>query len=109
MLILMVIILFYILHSLFKKKYEEDKGYYEEYNPEEWNSRKEWYYKSYLNSEHWQKTRENALVNAGFHCEMCGYNRRLTVHHLTYKNLGSEKKEDLMVLCWNCHKQLHRR
>ncbi len=29
------------------------------------------------------------------------------LHHLTYKNLGNEGKEDLIVLCEDCHRLVH--
>lgn len=107
-LILVIIILFYILNSIFGKKYDRHDGNYEEYDPKEWNSRKEWYNKSYLKSEHWKCIREHALVEAGFYCRCCGSNKRLTVHHIIYDNIGHEKDEDLKVLCWSCHKEIHR-
>lgn len=103
--ILFVIILFFILHSKNKRKNNYD---YEEYDPNKWSSRREWYRSSYLHSKHWKRTREDALVRAGFRCECCKTNKHLTVHHLTYKNLGHEKYPDLLVLCWNCHKKIHR-
>lgn len=102
--ILFVIILFYILHSLRERKKDYD---YEKYDKDKWNSRREWYRNSYLHSEHWEKVREDALVRAGFRCEYCRTNKHLTVHHLTYKNIGHENDEDLVVLCWSCHKKVH--
>ena len=68
-------------------------------------------YSNYLKSDHWLKTREGALISAGFQCEECGWDDeshyQLNVHHNTYKNLGNEKPEDLTVLCYRCHMEVH--
>ena len=32
---------------------------------------------------------------------------RFSVHHLTYKNVPNEKKEDLITLCFFCHSLSH--
>lgn len=101
LLIITLLIILYIVSN-------RGKGY-EEYKPKKWSSRKEWYNRSYLKSKHWRKTRNNALVKAGFRCQHCRTNQHLTVHHLTYKNLGHENPSDLLVLCWNCHKKEHRK
>lgn len=67
---------------------------------------KEWY-KEYLQTDHWQKLREEALKRAGNRCQVCAYRKNLHVHHNTYKNIGNEDIEDLVVLCWKCHKTFH--
>lgn len=82
---------------------------YEPYDAKRWNSRRDWYRHSYLKSRHWRKTRNAALARANFKCQSCGANQHLTVHHLTYENLGHEKNSDLKVLCWSCHKREHRK
>lgn len=65
-------------------------------------------YDSYLRSDHWKRTRERALGRAGHECQKCGAtDRRLTVHHTTYKRLGNERPSDLRVMCVPCHKDEH--
>lgn len=72
-----------------------------------YKNRKEWYKKSYLKSTNWRKVRNKALAASGFRCSECGNKYSLQVHHLTYKNLGHEHKDDLKVLCCNCHDSIH--
>ncbi len=69
---------------------------------------KEWY-KEYLKTNHWQRVRKKALKRAGYKCQVCGYKQNLEVHHNTYKNIWCEKPEDVVVLCWKCHKTFHHR
>jgi len=64
-------------------------------------------YQEYLLNDLWRATRMNAIRRAGYACEKCGSPVRLKVHHLNYQNLGNEKKEDIMVLCESCHKEIH--
>ena len=83
--------------------------------------------KNYYKSSHWRKFRDKLLNDIDVECEIChrkkwaiykratkkhkkGDKRRLivlTVHHKTYKNLGHETREDVLVLCRNCHEIGH--
>lgn len=65
-------------------------------------------YKEYLQEDHWQFIRKLALKRADFQCERCKTAINLNVHHITYENLNHEKPEDVIVLCENCHKTIHR-
>lgn len=82
-------------------------------------------YREYINSEAWRSVRQRALQRATVRgrymsrpsCEVCGlhgyshknrhsddryrvdYSNGPNVHHLHYRNLGSENPEDLIVLC----------
>lgn len=61
-------------------------------------------YPEYLKTDHWLARRSEAKRRAGYRCEECGAKHvRLEVHHLTYKNIGAERPEDLQVLCRPCH------
>lgn len=65
-------------------------------------------YNDYLKTIHWKCKRAYIYTKRNKRCEKC--NKPLTrysVHHLTYKNIGFEKDEDLMLLCEKCHMELH--
>lgn len=64
-------------------------------------------YKNYLKTNHWKEKRKKVLKGAKFKCQLCSNTNNLHVHHNTYKNIGNEKKEDLIVLCDGCHKKFH--
>ena len=43
-------------------------------------------------------------------CEYCGKKMGhsfIQLHHLTYKNIGKEKFNELIRLCFNCHGKIH--
>jgi len=72
-------------------------------------------YKIYIKSEPWKMVREMCLIRAGFMCEKCGKMGKqiggrsiLHVHHKTYERFGMEDMDDLLVVCINCHKNIHR-
>ena len=60
-------------------------------------------YHEYLNSSTWKARRQAKLAKAKYRCENCGEKGYLEVHHKTYKNLGNEDTNDLIVLCKGCH------
>jgi len=63
-------------------------------------------YRDYLKSDLWfDKVRK--VIERDRCCRVCDSKNRLTVHHLTYQNVFRESLEELMTLCWTCHKQLH--
>ena len=64
-------------------------------------------YQTYLDDEHWAKTRKKIMARDGYRCQICGSNRDLQVHHLTYKDIGQETDEQLVCLCRQCHFGLH--
>ena len=64
-------------------------------------------YAAYRKTNHWHKARAAALARAGNRCQVCACKTHLQVHHNTYKNLGEEKPEDLVVLCDSCHETFH--
>ena len=54
----------------------------------------------------------NRIIKERGHCELCGYEKRATLHHIhlndsaeSYSNLLPER---FKVLCNGCHKFLHR-
>lgn len=64
-------------------------------------------YHEYLQTEHWQGKRREALDRAGHRCQVCAKTERLDVHHNFYGNLGGEPLVDLVVLCRWCHELFH--
>lgn len=66
-----------------------------------------------LQDVRWQKKRLKTLEDAKWKCEACPAKRRtLHVHHKRYKK-GAEpwdyERNELMVLCEDCHEQLEER
>lgn len=59
-------------------------------------------YKEYLNSSHWRAFRKKIYSNRK-RCQRCTGNKNLNIHHVTYKNLGNESEDDVLVLCNTCH------
>ncbi len=68
------------------------------------------YYKSFLLSVYWQRVRLLILERDNFQCVKCSNLKYLQVHHLTYKNHCWEHLhlEDLITVCSNCHKKIHK-
>jgi len=64
-------------------------------------------YLLYLRSPLWRLRRRAWILQARGRCQPCGSHRRLTIHHRTYQRLGRERRSDVAVLCWNCHRQQH--
>ena len=65
-------------------------------------------YQDYLASPEWQRCRVWKLCEAGNRCQVCNAGQAdLDVHHRTYERRGCEHPEDLLVLCWTCHKIFH--
>jgi len=73
----------------------------ESYNPEDID------YYSYLKTQAWEDTRQKIFRRDGYKCVVCGEAMNLSVHHITYENLGAEKESDLVTLCCPCHEKVH--
>lgn len=67
-------------------------------------------YKEYLQSEHWYDVRNRFYKSklCKNRCEACGNRDNLNLHHKTYKRIGQEWLNDLVLLCHSCHKSLHK-
>ena len=73
-------------------------------------SRREYYHKVYLKSDHWNNIRQVVGDRAMWNCEAIGCSRHghnLNVHHLTYRNIGHERMSDVIYLCPDHHSQVH--
>ena len=64
-------------------------------------------YPQYLVTFHWRKIRKD-IIEKHKVCQKCGSKEKLHVHHFTYDNIGNEKEEDLILVCEDCHKKLHK-
>ena len=66
-------------------------------------------YKLFLQSEYWNHVRQLVLVRDGYRCKLCHSQKKLHIHHKTYKNHFNEHKnlQDLVTLCEKCHKIIH--
>ncbi|MFA5014813.1 MAG: HNH endonuclease signature motif containing protein [Actinomycetota bacterium] len=65
-------------------------------------------YEEYLKSDIWKTNRDrflNTIENKC--CVVCLSTIKINVHHRTYKNLGDEKINDLVILCQSCHRKFH--
>lgn len=72
-------------------------------------------YKSYLESKHWQDLRKRFYksklvkkIDNKIVCYSCEEIKPLSLHHKTYKRMGKEKLNDLVLLCQNCHYLAHK-
>jgi rRNA maturation endonuclease Nob1 len=72
------------------------------------NDRQKEYREKYLTSDRWQAVRTVALQRAEYKCQVCNDDKKLDVHHRSYKNKGTrEEINDLVVLCRDCHSLFH--
>lgn len=62
----------------------------------------------YLKSPEWQNYRDLMLSLAGGLCEVEGcYKDGWQLHHLTYERIGMETVDDCIVVCGQCHQDIH--
>lgn len=67
-------------------------------------------YREYLQSEHWQNLRAEALKKWGHVCHKCRGWMGIEVHHCNYrKNWRECTVDDVRPLCWRCHDLEHGR
>jgi hypothetical protein len=65
-------------------------------------------YADYLASPRWTELKRSALEQAERRCQLCDGNKRLQVHHRSYKRIGTNNEwRDLVVLCKRCHVRHH--
>lgn len=65
-------------------------------------------YENYLGSEDWRLKRNERMLIDKNKCTKCGSGKNLIVHHLSYKNIGDEKMDDLITVCNSCHRKIHK-
>jgi 5-methylcytosine-specific restriction endonuclease McrA len=66
-------------------------------------------YYDYLKSSEWNNVRNLILERDEHKCIRCKSTYNLQAHHTTYQNIFNESKhlEDLVTLCFDCHKKEH--
>lgn len=66
-------------------------------------------YHEYLKSPEWYSFRRMVISVNGSKCARCGTDKKLQVHHKTYKNIFKELLSDVEVLCEACHSKHHKK
>jgi len=67
-------------------------------------------YKKYIHSDKWKAFRRLILHKYSHTCQKCFRKFKagfLHVHHLHYKNFKNEKEEDVLLVCNDCHHEIH--
>lgn len=64
-------------------------------------------YLTYLKTDAW-RNKAKAVIKRDGKCLVCQSKKKLTAHHLTYVNIFKENLDELLTLCWPCHKKLHK-
>jgi len=62
--------------------------------------------KSYTKTNRNFEIRNTILANVKS-CRACRNERNLVVHHLRYPKFGDEERDDVTLLCSDCHNMLH--
>ncbi|MDW5563936.1 MAG: HNH endonuclease [Methanomassiliicoccus sp.] len=63
----------------------------------------------WIRSWMWRHIRNYVLQRDGHTCQICGDDaHEVQVHHIVWKSHnGSDHPKNLMVVCENCHRQIH--
>ena len=68
-------------------------------------------YKNFINSEDWSSYKGQLIEERGLQCEKCFKSckrHELHLHHKNYdQQFGKEKDNDMMLLCHECHAEMH--
>ncbi len=65
-------------------------------------------YDAYLDSDQWKNLKIQIIKERGRFCERCGAAPNpIYLHHLTYRRFGHELRQDLILLCFQCHQREH--
>ena len=68
-------------------------------------------YETYLLTKEWKERSLLVKRYNGMKCCKCHSGPmdhwKLNAHHLTYERIGAERFDDLICLCWRCHKKVH--
>ena len=67
-------------------------------------------YKLYTKSKYWKRKRLKRISDCNNVCQCCKYEyleSDLNLHHHTYERLWEELESDLVVVCRECHHNIH--
>ena len=64
-------------------------------------------YREYIKSKEWKKKRRAFIELHGRKCAACDSKNKLRVHHMSYRHLGNERENELIILCARCHEEYH--
>ena len=65
-------------------------------------------YHQYLRSGDWRRFRELVIQLRGYRCQLCQDTKKIEVHHMSYKRVGSEDLRDVLIVCNSCHGFIHK-
>lgn len=66
-------------------------------------------YANYLCTTHWKRFKDKYILEHGRICQICGCAQDgLELHHISYKNVGHESPNDVILLCKSCHDIKHK-
>ncbi|PYU34247.1 MAG: hypothetical protein DMG31_06580 [Acidobacteria bacterium] len=61
-----------------------------------------------LDRQSYSSLHRSVLKRDGWRCQRCGSSVGLEVHHITPRSqLGPDAEENLIALCWDCHRRTH--
>lgn len=68
-------------------------------------------YADYLASDEWARVKEYVFKTRENICEICLNQKRLILHHTTYRNIHHKKvsksSQGIKIICWDCHSDVH--
>jgi 5-methylcytosine-specific restriction endonuclease McrA len=60
--------------------------------------------------EDYRRLHRHILQRDGWRCQLCGSSEHLQVHHIVPRgHSGDDVEEDLITVCWRCHRRIHER
>ena len=65
-------------------------------------------YRDYLASDFWKKRRLKYSKSHPRRCFACNCRGFLHLHHISYERLGRELDDDIIWLCEECHRNVHK-
>jgi 5-methylcytosine-specific restriction protein A len=61
-----------------------------------------------LDTESYRGLRQSVLERDRWSCQSCCATAGLEVHHMTSRSqLGNDAEDNLITLCWRCHRARH--
>ena len=64
-------------------------------------------YEEYLKTNHWKSIKNRLFYGNKLICSHCKTRYGISIHHITYDNIGNESDNDIVPLCFNCHNRFH--